>query len=182
MSLFVHTLAFETFVPALRTLSKLLDKGAAHATEKKLDPSVLVGARLAPDMLSLAAQVRLACHHASDATSRLAGKGATTYGGDDATIDEMQARIERTVEFLRSIPLAAFDGADDREVVIPLTGAEKDFHMTGFELLRDWALPHFYFHFVTAYDILRHNGVDIGKRDYMSGIGRYIRPRAGTSR
>jgi uncharacterized protein len=182
MSLSLRSLAIETFVPTLRTLSRLLDKGAAYATEKKFEESVLVRARLAPDMLPLAAQVRLACHHASDATSRLAGQGGTTYGGDDTTIDEMKARIERTIELLQGLPAAAFEGAEDREVVIPVTGVpgpERDFHMKGFQLLRDWALPHFYFHFVTAYDILRHNGVVIGKRDYLSQVGQYIRPRAG---
>jgi hypothetical protein len=178
MSLSLHSLAIETFVPTLRTLSKLLDMGAAHAAEKKFDPTVLVQACLAPDMLPLAAQVRLACHHARDATSRLAGKGGTTYGGNDVTIDEMKVRIEQTIEFMRSTPVAAFEGAEDREVVIPVTGYERDFHLKGFELLRDWSLPHFYFHYVTAYDILRHNGVLIGKRDYMSHISQYIRPRA----
>jgi hypothetical protein len=178
MSVSLHSLAIETFVPTLRTLSKLLDLGAAHAAERRFDATILVLARLAPDMLPLAAQVRLACHHAKDATSRLAGQGGTTYGGDDATIDEMKARIEQTIEFMRTTPVAAFEGAEDREVVIPVTGSERDFHMKGFELLRDWSLPHFYFHYVTAYDILRHNGVPIGKRDYMSQISQYIRPRA----
>ncbi len=178
MSLSLHSLAIETFVPTLRTLSKLLDLGAAHAAEKTFDPTILIQARLAPDMLPLAAQVRLACHHAKDATSRLAGQGGTTYGGNDATTDEMRARIEQTIEFLRSTPAATFDGAEDREIVIPVTGSERELHMKGFELLRDWSLPHFYFHYVTAYDILRHNGVLIGKRDYMSHISQYIRPRA----
>jgi hypothetical protein len=177
MSISVHAIASGTFVPMLRSLSRVLDKGAAHADAKKFDPAVLVKARLAPDMFTLAQQVQLACHHAKDAMARLTGQDPPQYGSADETFDELKARIRSTIEALESTPAAAFEGAEDRDVVIPLPGGEMAFEMKGYQLLRDWALPHFYFHVVTAYDILRHNGVDIGKRDYVGNVSGYLRPQ-----
>ena len=173
----VYALAIETFTPVLNTLSILLDKGAAHARAKGTDPNTLVGARLAPDMYPLSTQVQLACHHPRDATARLAGKTPPKFENAELTFDDLKLLTEKTVAYLKSLSPEAFDGAEDRKIEMPLVD-RLVFQANGFELLRDWSIPHFYFHVVTAYDILRHNGVEIGKRDYMNHIGPHIRQRS----
>ena len=177
MPLSIRSLAIDSFVPMLGALSRNLDKGAAYAAEKKFDVDVLVKARLAPDMLPLGSQVRLACHHARDAGARLAGRAPVENERVVESFEQLKARIERTIAELSGIPAEAFDGAEERTTIIPLPEGDRVFAMNGVQFLRDWALPHFYFHVVTAYDILRHNGVDIGKRDFVANVRGYIRPR-----
>jgi uncharacterized protein len=120
--------------------------------------------------------VQIACDTAKNGTARLMGKEAPKFEDNEQTLDELKARIVKTIEYLEKADRAAFQGAEDREIRIPLP---KDLllEMKGLEYLRDWMLPHFYFHVVTAYDILRHNGVDIGKLDYLNHAGSAIRPR-----
>jgi uncharacterized protein len=172
----IHTMATETFVPMLRSLSGVLDKGADHANANKSDPNALVNARLAPDMYTLAQQVQLACNAANDATARLTGQQPQEIENDDRTLDDLKGRIAKTIDYVNSVRATAFDGAEDRKITIPIPENNVAFDMNGLQFLRDWALPNFYFHVVTAYDILRHNGVDIGKRDYLSHVAGYIRP------
>jgi uncharacterized protein len=172
-----YTLAIETFAPVLTTLSALLDKGAAHARAKGGDLDALIGARLAPDMYPLSVQVMLACHHAKDATARLIGAIPPKIENKELGFDELKILIEKTVAYLNSMSTKAFDGAADRKIEMTLQG-DRTFESNGIELLRDWSIPHFYFHVVTAYDILRNNGVEIGKRDYMKHVGHYIHQRA----
>lgn len=172
-----RSLAMGTFAPLLRNLSALLDKGAAHASARGFDPAILARSRLSPDMYGLDKQVELACFHATDAAARLSGGAPATHQEPADTLDGMKARIAATLTALEAAPPGAFDGADERAVVMDLPGGDLAFEMTGYQFLRDWAMPHFYFHLVTAYDILRHNGVDIGKRDYLASVGRYLRPR-----
>ena len=174
----IYGIATKTFVPMLRSLSNLLDKGAEHARANKSDPDALVTARLAPDMYSLAQQVQLACHQAIDATARLSGKDAAQLENNEKTLEELKARIAKTINYVESVRPDAFEGAEDRKITIPIPENNMEFEMNGLQFLRDWALPHFYFHVVTAYDILRHCGVDIGKRDYLSHVGGYIRQRS----
>jgi len=123
-------------------------------------------------------KVQLACHQANDATARLSGQDAPQFENSDKTLDDLKTRIAKTIEYVNSARESAFEGAETREITIPIPENNMEFEMNGLQFLRDWALPHFYFHVVTAYDILRHNGVDIGKRDYLSGVGRYIRQRS----
>ena len=170
-------MAVDTFVPMLRSLSQVLDKGAQHAAARKFDTSVLVNARLAPDMYPLAMQVETACFQAEVAVAHLMGREAPGFGAAPETFDGLRARIERTLDTLQKAPAAAFDGAAERVIAFAID-EQRGFEMTGLQLLRDWALPHFYFHVVTAYDILRHNGVDLGKRDYLSHVGVYLKQRA----
>ena len=177
----IYTFAAETFVPMLRSLSGVLDKGAEHARAQKSDPDALVNARLAPDMYTLGKQVQLACDQAMDATARLAGQNAPQFENNEKTLDDLKARIAKTVEYVNSARESAFEGAENRKITIPIPENNIEFEMNGLQFLRDWALPHFYFHVVTGYDILRHNGVTIGKIDYMSGVGKYIRPLSGPS-
>ncbi|HUA36210.1 MAG TPA: DUF1993 domain-containing protein [Candidatus Binataceae bacterium] len=177
MSISMNAIAIETFVPMLQSLSQILDKGAQLARAKNLDDSTLPNSRLAPDMYPLIKQVQLACDHARDATARLTELTGPTFDDSEQTIDQLKARIAKTVQFLQSAPPAAFQGTEDRAIKIPIPD-NMAIEMTGLEFLRDWSMPHFYFHVVTAYDILRHHGVDIGKRDYLSYVGKYIRPLA----
>jgi uncharacterized protein len=178
MKISMHAPAVEAFVPMLGSLSSVLDKGAEHAKAKNFEVAVLVTARLAPDMYTLQQQVQLACYHARDAAARLTGRETTQPAFIDETLDQLRGQVRSTIEDLQSTLAGTFEGAEDRAIVIPVPGGDMAFEMTGLQFLRDWALPHFYFHVVTAYDILRHNGVDIGKRDYLGQVGRYIRKRA----
>ena len=176
MKISIYTMATETFVPMLGSLSTNLDKGVELTKAKNFDGAVLVNARLAPDMFSLARQVQIACDHAKGAAARLTGQEPPRFDDNEQTLDDLKARIAKTVAYVQSVPATAYEGAEDRQIEFPLPN-NLLLEMNGLEFLRDWALPHFYFHVVTAYDILRHNGVDIGKRDYLSHVGRHIRQR-----
>ncbi|HTR85994.1 MAG TPA: DUF1993 domain-containing protein [Reyranella sp.] len=172
MKLSMHAMAIESFVPMLESLSEILGKGREGESG-----IYLVDARLAPDMYTLAQQVRLACDHAKDGAARLAGLLAPRFADDEKSLEALQGRIAQTVGYLKGLAPSAFAGAEDRDSSIALGGG-KIIAMDGLQFLRLWALPHFYFHVVTAYGILRHNGVAIGKRDYMSYIGAFIRDAA----
>ena len=178
MSFSVYTMAIKTFVPMLHSLSNVLDKGIRHAAATGLDPAALVNARLAPDMYPLAKQVQLACEHAHDAAAHLMGQPPPVFASADQTLDDLKARIFRTVDYLESAGATSFTGAEDRDIKLPL-GDGLELQLQGYQYLRDWALPHFYFHVVTAYDILRHRGVEIGKRDYLNHVGYAIRRIGG---
>jgi hypothetical protein len=181
MKVSIHAIAVETFVPMLRSLSGVLDKGAEHARANKSDPHALVNARLAPDMYTLAQQVQLASDQARDAAARLSGQDVPNFDSNEKTLDELKARIAKTIDYVQGVRAAAFEGAEDRKITIPIPENNIAFEMNGLQFLRDWALPNFYFHVVTAYDILRHNGVEIGKRDYLSHLAGYIRPLSSPS-
>lgn len=174
MKVTLYALAVETFAPMLETLASLLEKGAAHAQAKGTDPDVLGAARLALDMFPLSTQVQLACHHAKDGTARLTGAAPPSIESRDLTLDELKALASKTAQQLRNIKEAAFAGAEDRVIEMPLQGTTV-FKSNGIQFLRDWSFPNFYFHLVTAYDILRNSGVEVGKRDYLSHIGPYLR-------
>ena len=180
MKISVYSMAIETFVPMLRSLSNILDKGAEHASAKKLEATALVNARLAPDMYTLAQQVQFATDQAGDAAARLTGHEPARVEHNERSLDELKARIAKTIDYLQKARADEFEGAEDRKITIPIP-ENKIAEMNGVQFLRDWAIPHFYFHVVTAYDILRHNGVVIGKIDYMSHVGGYIRQRGNPS-
>ncbi len=163
----MYTLSVEAFAPTLRALSKILDKAAEHAAQKKFDPAVLLGARLAPDMYPLARQVQIACDFAKNGAGRLAGLDPPRSENREQTLEELKARIAATLDYLKGLQAGAFAGAEHRDVKITLPN-NVSLEFKGLAFLRDWALPNFYFHVVTAYDVLRHNGVEIGKRDYLA--------------
>jgi hypothetical protein len=171
----VHAFAIGTFGPTLGSLSNLLDKGAQHAVIQRWDATRLPDARLAPDMFNLTQQVRLACLHAKDNVGLLTGLAAPQFEDNETTIEDLKSRIAATIAFLDGVPASAFDGAAERRVRMPLREGLV-LEASGLEFLRDWALPHFYFHVVTAYDILRHQGVEIGKADYLRHVGYAIKP------
>jgi uncharacterized protein len=172
-----YSMSVETFAPMLTSLAAVIDKASAFAEAKKIDPSVLVNSRLAPDMFPLSMQIRVACMHAGQGTALLSGKKAPQHDSALGTLAELKSYIEKTVEFVKTAKPSDFDGADERDVIWPLPVNNLEFAGKGGEYLKDWALPHFYFHITTAYDILRHSGVEIGKRDYLTHSGKYIRPR-----
>ena len=176
MSFTMYSMAMDTFVPLLGTLSTLLDKGAEHMKAKGLKPDALAEARLAPDMFPLSKQVQIACDQAKSVAARLTGQEPPKFEDNEQTIAQLKARIERTLDYIESVPKSAYEGCEKRRVSFPL-GEEMQLDMDGVEFLRDWTLPNFYFHVVTAYDILRHQGVPIGKQDYLAHAGYAIRKK-----
>jgi hypothetical protein len=178
MTISMRTLAVDSFSPMLRTLSELLDKAAGHAEAKGYDVSVLLNDRLAPDMLPLWFHVQFACHQAGAFTAHLIGREAAMFERDQPTgLANLKALIALTIHTLEHLPQAAFDGAAEREVSFPLPGT-LELRMKGLAFLQNWIAPQFYFHVVTTYAILRHNGVELGIQDYMSQIGGSIRQAA----
>lgn len=174
MSITFHELAVDSFVHMLGTLNSLLHKARDHAAARKFDVASLLAARLAPDMFPLSTQIYLSCHHARDAIARLTGQDAPVLERSEENFDQLVARIKATLELVQGTPKAAFDGAEQRTIAITVN-PERIFDMTGVQFLRDWTLPHFYFHTVTAYDILRASGVELGKRDYVPYMVGYLR-------
>lgn len=164
----MYAMSVEVFAGTLGQLTGCLDKGTAWASERSFDPSVLIGARLAPDMLPFARQVQLACDFAKNSAARLAGLEPPQYSDDETSFQELKARIARTREYLGTFESAAFEGSEARAVSVPLR--DRTLTMQGLPFLQQWALPNFFFHVTTAYAILRHNGVPLGKRDYLGPI------------
>jgi hypothetical protein len=166
MTVSLYKISVPIFVQFLTSLSAVLDKAAAFADAKKVDPSVLLNTRLAPDMFPLGRQVRAATDHAINACGRLAGAELPTFSNTEATIPELKERIAKTIDFLKSLKPAQIDGTEGKEIKITFpSGATREF--TGQSLLLHNSLPNFYFHCTTAYDILRQCGVELGKRDFM---------------
>jgi hypothetical protein len=156
------------FVRALTNLKAILEKAAAHAQAKKIDESVLLGARLYPDMLPLSKQVQIASDFARGTSSRLGGAEPPAYEDNEKTFAELFARIDRTLAFLATQKAAQIDGSESREIVRPVRGQPHKF--TGTEFLLNYAMPNFYFHVTTAYAILRHNGIEVGKGDFIGKL------------
>jgi len=142
-----------------------LDKAEAHATARRFDPANYLGLRLAPDMLPLARQVQIASDMAKGCMSRLAGQEVPKWADDEATLDDLRERIRRTMAHIEAVPAEALDGSESREIVVPTRVAELRF--SGEDYLRHFVLPNFYFHATTLYALLRHAGVDLGKRDFL---------------
>ena len=161
--------AVPVFEIGLNALAGVLDKAAAFATAKKIDPAVLPQYRLAPDMFALARQVQVACDQAKNGASRLAGVEPPKYEDNEKTIDELKARVAKTIAHVKSLDKAKIDAAADREITFPLGPVNKG-HMKADDYLTHFVLPNFYFHLTAAYAILRHAGVEIGKRDFLGQI------------
>lgn len=156
------------FQIGLTALSGVLDKTAAFAAAKKIEPSVLLSWRLAPDMFALTRQVQTACDQAKNGSARLAGVEPPKFEDNEKTIDELKARIGKTLEFLKGLDTAALDAAADKEILFPL-GSSKG-QMNGADYLNHFVLPNFYFHLTAAYACTRACGVEIGKRDFLGAI------------
>ena len=156
------------FEIGLNALSAVLDKAAAYAAAKKIDPAVLVGWRLAPDMFALARQVQVATDQAKNGSARLAGIEPPKFEDNETTIDQLKERLARTVVFLKTLDTKAIDASADREITFPL--GPKTGHMKGADYLNHYMLPNFYFHLTAAYANVRAFGVDVGKRDFLGAI------------
>jgi hypothetical protein len=165
MAVSMYTASVPVLTQMLGALSKVLAKGAAHAAERKIDPSVFVTARLAPDMFALARQVQIATDMSKGGIARLAGVEIPKYEDTETTLEALQERLAKTIAFLESIPAASLDGTDDKDITIQV--AKQDRHFKGSDYLLGWVIPNMMFHCATAYDILRHNGVPVGKRDFL---------------
>lgn len=168
MSLTMYQASIPVFVRMLGNLSSILDKAAAHAETKNIDQAVFINARLAPDMYPLSRQVQIATDMVKGCAARLAGIEVPSYEDNETTFADLQARIAKTVAFLQSVSDGQINGSEERTVTLKLRGKEVSF--LGQPYLLVFVLPNFYFHITTTYAILRHNGVEIGKMDY---IGSY---------
>jgi hypothetical protein len=168
MKISMYQASAPRFVHMLRNLSAILDKAEAYAEAKKLDAAVPGGLRLIADMFPLARQVQIACDTAKGAVARLAGVEIPKHEDTEKTIPELKARIAKTLDFIQSVPAAKIDGSEEREVVLKMRG--QDVKLAGLHYLLAQAWPNFYFHVTTAYNILRANGVELGKRDFIGNI------------
>jgi len=173
MKISMHNMAVGTFVPLMESFSAILDKAIPYADSTGKD---LVNARLAPDMFTLAGQVQVFCHMALDGVARLTGQPPVERPEAETTLPGLKAQVEQAIEQVKAAPPAAFEGAEERACTIELPG-DMIIDFDGLQFLRLWSLAHFYFHIVTAYDILRAEGLEIGKIDFLSKAGYPIRPK-----
>jgi hypothetical protein len=164
MTISMYSASVPVFSSMLKGLSHLLSKGEADAAARNIRPEVFLAARLAPDMLPLTAQVQIASDHAKGACARLSGRDPLTLEDKEASFAELQDRLGRVQDYLGGFDAADIDGSEERPVMLKLGGQERTF--TGMQYLLHFAVPNFYFHVTTAYDILRHNGVPLGKPDF----------------
>ena len=165
MAISMYQASAPRFANMLNNLSALLDKAQAHCEAKKIDPLVLTACRLYPDMLPLTRQITIACDTAKGAVARLAGAEIPKHEDIEKTLEELKARIAKTVAFVGTFKPAQLDGSEEKTIVLKLRAREVSFN--GMQYLLGFAQPNFYFHVVTAYNILRHNGVELGKTDYI---------------
>lgn len=168
MAISMSSASLPICITMLGNLSHFLDKAEAFVAQKKVDPLALTQFRLAPDMLPFTRQIQMACDAAKNGSARLSGVEAPRFEDNETTLAELKARIQKTVDFLKSIPTSALDGKEDKDVTFPV-GREATRTMKGEAYLKHFMLPNLFFHVTTAYTILRHNGVELGKRDYLAG-------------
>jgi uncharacterized protein len=174
MALSMFDAAVPSILRQLAALDAILEKGAAHAAARKIDPAVLLATRLCPDMLAFTRHVQLTCDFAKNTVARLAGQDPPSWPDEETTFEQLRARVAKTADFVKGFPASQLEGAEARDVTLsprrsyamtPLGGKPTTF--SGARFLFNFALPNFYFHATTAYDILRHCGVELGKRDFM---------------
>jgi uncharacterized protein len=168
MKISMYEASIPVFVHTLGNLNSILQKGVQYAEARKFDPNNLAATRLFPDMLPLTRQVQIASDTAKFAASRLSGTEAPKFEDNEATIAELIARIDKTLDYLKGFRPDQFEGAEDRTVVIKTSRGEYTF--TGLVYLRHWAIPNFFFHATTTYALLRHSGVELGKTDFLGKV------------
>ena len=165
MALSMYDFSIPVLKQSLGSLAAILRKAADHAESRKIDPAAFIGARLFPDMFALAKQVQIATDQAKGCAARLAGIDIPSFEDNETTFGELQARIEKTIAFLDSVKAQQINGSETRDIVLQLR--ERTVEFKGQDYLLKWVMPNFYFHVTTAYNLLRHNGVEIGKRDFL---------------
>lgn len=167
MSITMHSASVPMFVRMLTNLSRFIDKAEAHAAAKKFDPAVYLAARLAPDMLPFTRQVQIACDTAKFCVARLGGVDAPKHEDNEASLGDLKARISKTLTFIQSVPAEQITGTEDKDIHVPRRDGVMV--MKGEAYLKHFATPNFYFHVTTAYALLRHYGVELGKADFLGG-------------
>lgn len=172
MTLSMYDASIPAFISTLNALAGIVDKASAHAEAKKIDPAVLINDRLSPDMFPLARQIQIATDGVKGGAARLAQVDIPSYPDTETTFAELKERIGKTVAFLKSIDPSKFDGAEDRSVTMKVGPNELTFPAKVY--LFEFVIPNFYFHVTTAYAILRHNGVELGKQDLLAGLASYF--------
>ena len=165
MNMSMYQASTPRFANLLRNLSTLIDKAEAHCAAKKIEPQPLTSFRLFPDMFPFTRQVQIACDTAKGAVARLAGADIPKHEDTEQTFAELKARIAKTVDFIESVKAERIDGSEEKEIVLPMRSGERRFK--GMQYLLGFAYPNFYFHVTTAYNILRHDGVEVGKQDFI---------------
>jgi hypothetical protein len=168
MAITMHSASAPIFLRMLGNLQVWLDKAQAHAEARKFDPNNYLGLRLAPDMLPFTKQVQIASDTAKGCMARLAGAEVPKWEDNEATLADLRARVQRTVDYVASFDAAQIDGSEGREIAIPMRSGDP-LRFSGEAYLKHYALPNFFFHVTTAYALLRHGGVEIGKGDYLGG-------------
>lgn len=166
MTISMYQASVPSLIRSLSNLAAILEKAAAHAEAKKIDPSVLIGSRLYPDMLPLSKQVQIASDISRRGAARLAGVDAPDMPDTETTFAELIERTHKTIAYLRTLTPAQIDGSESKEIVLPI-GGDRSMTFAGMPYLLSFVLPNVYFHVTTAYGILRHNGVELGKMDYL---------------
>jgi len=166
MSLSMHSASVPLFVRQFNAMLMWLDKAQAHAEARKFDSANYLGLRLAPDMLPFTKQIQIACDIAKGCAARLAGQEIPKWDDTEASLDDLRARIRKTIDYVQSVPAAAFEGSEEREVVLTMRSGEVRY--SGQDYLRHFVLPNVFFHATTTYALLRHAGVELGKRDFLA--------------
>jgi uncharacterized protein len=168
MAISMYSASVPVFTRMLGHLLQWLDKAEAHAQAKKFDTSVYLAARLAPDMLPFTKQIQIACDAAKFGVARLAGVESPKFDDNEVSLDDLRQRIRKTLDFIASVPAEAFDDSDAREVIVPRR--DGNIVLQGEFYLKHYVQPNFYFHVTTAYGLLRHNGVPLGKGDFLGAL------------
>jgi hypothetical protein len=168
MSISMHSASVPIFVRMLGNMNTWLEKAEAHAKEKKFESSVYLSARLAPDMLPFTAQIQIACDAAKFCMSRISGVDAPKFEDNEATLADLRERVRKTIDYVSSVPADAIDGTDAKDITVPRRAGSMT--MKGETYLKQFVLPNFFFHVTTVYALLRHNGVDLGKSDYLGAL------------
>jgi uncharacterized protein len=168
MSTLLYQSTVPVFVQTLGSLAAIVDKAALYAEAHKIDPAVLLASRLRPDMLPFVRQTQIVCDGAKNMVGRLAGAEIPKFEDNEASFDEIKTRIKKTLDYINSVSSQDIEAGENREITFPI-GPNK-MKMNGADYIFHFALPNFYFHLTTAYGILRHNGVEIGKRDFLGAV------------
>ncbi|MEY3264085.1 MAG: hypothetical protein RL717_1562, partial [Pseudomonadota bacterium] len=168
MTISMYQASVPRIINMLGNLSRIIEKAQAHADAKKIDPAAIIDFRLYPDMFSLCRQVQIATDTAKSVVARLAGADIPAYEDNERSFDDLKARIAKTIAFVETFTPAQIDGTEDKDIVTKR--GDKETHYKGMQFLLNHAMPNVYFHVTTAYNILRHNGVEIGKRDYLGTV------------
>jgi hypothetical protein len=171
MNISMHNASVGVYTQLLTNLSAILDKAESWVAERKIDPNAILQSRLAPDMFTFTRQVQIATDMAKGTAARLAGQEPPRFEDNETSFAELKSRVARTIAFLQGLPAAAFEGAECRAITLKLgpPGKQSEFNFVGLNYLQGFGTPNVYFHYSMVYALLRHNGLEIGKRDYVGG-------------